>query len=164
MSNAEVFEIENGVLKKYKGKDSCVVIPDGVTSIGDDAFEWCSNLNSITLPEGLKSIGSWAFTGCTNLTNITIPDGVTSIGEKVFWDCSLTSITIPKSVSSIARSALAFSGVKEIDLYDSTNVDMRFLVSYKDAAQFFVPNILLLFVPLRMIQLNTGLQCRKEGR
>ena len=44
MNNPNDFVIENGVLKKYKGKDPVVTVPDGVTSIGDEAFEYCKNL------------------------------------------------------------------------------------------------------------------------
>jgi len=73
-----------------------------VTSIGDSAFSYCSNLASITIPDGVTSIGGQAFMGCSRLMSITIPEGVTSIGESAFEDCSgLTSIIIPESVTSI---------------------------------------------------------------
>ncbi|MDC0048141.1 leucine-rich repeat protein [Verrucomicrobia bacterium] len=66
-------------------------IPDGVTSIGDYAFNECTNLRSITIPDSVTSIGDFAFKYCTALTSITIPDSVTSIGERAFRDCqSLT--------------------------------------------------------------------------
>ncbi len=85
-----------------------VVISDGVTSIGDSAFYYCTGLTSVTIPNSVTSIGEYAFRGCTALTSITIPNSVTSIGYGAFSVCTgLTSITIPGSVTSI--DALAFS-------------------------------------------------------
>ena len=72
-----------------------VVIEDGVTSIGDDAFSGCTGLTSITIPDSVTSIGYGAFSGCTGLISVTIPDSVTSIGEYAFSGCTgLTSVTV----------------------------------------------------------------------
>ncbi len=82
------------------------VIPDSVTSIGDDAFCDCESLTSITIPDGVTSIGDSAFCTCTSLTSVTIPDSATNIGGLVFSHCySLTSITIPDSATNIGGSA-----------------------------------------------------------
>ena len=79
-----------------------VMIEDGVTSIGHNAFFRCSGLANITFPNSVKSIGVNAFYGCSGLTSIKIPNSVTSIGEGAFYVCSgLTSIKIPNSVTSI---------------------------------------------------------------
>ena len=91
-------------------KDSVkkVVIEDGVTSIGDSAFSYCSSLTNITIPDSVTSIGDSAFSGCWDLTSITIPDSVTTIGESAFYGCSsLTSITIPDGVTSIGYGAFS---------------------------------------------------------
>ena len=56
MSNASDFVIKDGVLKKYKGSGRKVVIPDGVTEIGDNAFRACSRLSSVTIPECVSSL------------------------------------------------------------------------------------------------------------
>ena len=77
-----------------------------VTSIGDDAFSYCTGLTSITIPNSVTSIKNGAFSGCTGLTSITIPNSVTSIVEWAFSGCTgLTSITIPSSVTSIGEWA-----------------------------------------------------------
>ena len=89
------------------------MIEDGVTSIGDSAFSYCSSLTNITIPDSVTSIGDSAFSGCWDLTSITIPDSITTIGESAFSGCSgLTSITIPNSVTSIG--AYAFSGCRSL--------------------------------------------------
>ena len=96
------FVIENGVLTKYTGTAEKVVIPDGVTAIGDYAFYGYSDLAEIIIPNTVTSIGKQAFCSCSNLTNVKIPNSVTLIGWSAFSDCSsLTSIEIPNSITSI---------------------------------------------------------------
>ena len=81
---------------------SSIIIPEGVTQIGDDAFNICSNLSSIDLPAGLTQIGDYAFGSCSNLSSIIIPDGVTQIGDGAFYVCyNLSSIIIPDGVTQI---------------------------------------------------------------
>ena len=83
-------------------------VPEGVTTIGDYAFEYCRSLASITLPEGVTTIGESAFYYCKSLTNITLPEGLTTIGYGAFSYCrSLASITIPESVTELGAGAFA---------------------------------------------------------
>ncbi len=102
------FEIENGVLIKYYEEPGVtdVVIPDGVTSIGDRAFYMRWSLTSIIIPEGVKEIGNEAFSCCEKIISITIPDSVRSIGCCAFALCgSLTNIAIPNGVTCIGNNA-----------------------------------------------------------
>ena len=91
---------------KYTNAIEKVIIIEGITNIGEYAFEECSSLESITIPEGVTSIGSNVFDGCSSLTNIIIPEGVTNIEMNAFKECSsLESIEIPTSITSIGNYA-----------------------------------------------------------
>ena len=86
-----------------------LTLPSSVTSIGSSAFSGCSGLTSLTLPSSVTSIEWSAFSGCSGLTSLTLPSSVTSIGGSAFSGCSgLTSLTLPSSVTEIGESA--FSG------------------------------------------------------
>ena len=121
------FEIKNGVLMVYNGTGGDVVIPNGVTKIGDKAFYDCSSLTSITIPDSVTVIGIEAFCDCESLASITIPDSVTVIGHGAFSCCgSLTSITIPNSVAEIGRSVFSFcDSITSITIPNSVTVIER---------------------------------------
>ena len=90
-----------------------VTIPNSVTSIGSRVFSDCSSLMTVTLPNSLTSIEIGTFAGCSSLTSVTLPNSVTSIGAYAFQDCSsLTSIVIPDGVKSIGYSA--FNGCSSL--------------------------------------------------
>ena len=130
----------NIVSNTYDTAKECWVIKfDGeVTTIGNQAFDWCNSLTSVTIPDSVTTIGERAFARCNSLqefngkfvsedgrcfiidgtlnsfapaglTEYTIPNSVTTIGDSAFWGCnSLTSVTIPDSVTSIGNSAFYF--------------------------------------------------------
>ena len=107
-------------IKNVSGKVN-VIVKDGVTEIGSEAFSGCSGLTSITLPDSVTEIGYRAFEDCDGLTSITLPESVTEIGDSAFSYCSgLTSITIPKNVTKIGSKVFSgCSGLTSITLPDS---------------------------------------------
>lgn len=86
-----------------------VVIEEGVTEIGVDAFSVCTSLKKVTLPQSLQKIGEGAFEYCSSLNEIQIPANVTVIGQRAFHCCKkLTSVTIPEGVTEIDNATFAY--------------------------------------------------------
>ncbi len=97
--------------RAYQNAIQRVFLGDGVTSIGNDAFQYCGSLAQITLPSGVTSIGKEAFQLCRSLAQITLPSGVTSISDYALSSCdSLAQITLPSGVTSIGNYALSSCG------------------------------------------------------
>ena len=87
---------------------SSVVIPDSVTSIGDDAFDECYGLLSIIIGNGVTNIGYEPFLACNSLGSVVIGNSVTSIGTYEFSSLqSLNSVKIGTNVTSIGPWAFA---------------------------------------------------------
>lgn len=106
------FYVENGVLTQYAGGERDVVVPSGVTDIGT-IFKNNKLLHSITIPEGVTEIANEAFEFCNNLEDISIPRTVKRIGESAFAFCNnLRFINIPEGVEVIA--AKAFDRLKKL--------------------------------------------------
>ena len=103
------FVVERSILVRYNGytqKD--VVIPEGITVIGETAFQGMNNIESVHIPEGVEFIGEGAFSGCKNLKTINIPNGCETIDRDCFNGCiSLKTIEFPDSVKNIEAGALA---------------------------------------------------------
>lgn len=86
-----------------------VLLPEGLISIGSNAFYNCRELTTITIPQSVTNIGLSAFGGCTNLHSITLPDALESIEPWAFGHCTaLKSVVIPKGVKEIDHFAFLF--------------------------------------------------------
>ncbi|MBR5433137.1 MAG: leucine-rich repeat protein, partial [Bacteroidales bacterium] len=116
-----------------------VTIPSSVSTMGNYAFSGCTGLTSLIIPEGVTSIGNYAFSGCTGLTSITIPERVTSIGNEVFSGCTgLTSITIPEGVTEIGfRAFHSCTGLTSITIPERvTSIDNEAFIGWSNAQEF----------------------------
>lgn len=145
-----------------------IVIEDGVTRIGGNAFSGCKNLTSVTIPNSVTTMeGAFtnctaltsitipnsvenidgAFSKCTQLTTVTLPKSITSIGDHTFFGCSsLKSITIPESVKTIGNEAfLGCSSLKSITCKAPTPPHSQ-IYSFAET-----PDSLLLLVPANSI-------------
>lgn len=108
------FAIRRGVLVKYRGKDTDVVIPETVCEIGEDAFKNRTDITSVLIPDTVRIIGDYSFFGCIRLAAVILPKNVKRIGISAFDGCtSLSFIEIPASVRDNNRVNIgenAFSG------------------------------------------------------
>ena len=99
-----------------------VVIPNDITSIGDNAFRG-NQLTSIDIPDAVTEIGNFAFFD-NNLTSVDLPGSLTSIGQYAFRSNELTSVDLPNSLTSIGWSAFSGNQLTSVEIPDSvTSID-----------------------------------------
>lgn len=120
-----------------------VIIPNTVTSIGKNAFFYCTSLVSVSIPASVTSIGNGTFNGCSSLASISIPNSVTSLGEGAFSSCtSLTSVVIPNSLTTISDFLLNdCSNLSSITIPNTvTTIGKYALVNCVKLSNVFIPN------------------------
>ena len=102
-----VIEIENfSFHNKLRLKE--VVLNEGLTVIGSNAFSYCDSLQSITFPSTLNKIGASAFINCNSLRETVLNEGLKKIENDIFQRCtSLHSITLPSTITEIGYYAFA---------------------------------------------------------
>ena len=94
-----------------------IILPEGVTKIGDEAFCSCDALTTVVLPSTVTEIGENAFSSCEKLSSINLPEGLTSIGKNAFYITpSLKDITIPSTVTKWGSYVFCWAGLRRVTL------------------------------------------------
>ncbi len=109
--NGDFLIVGDGILLGYRGGNSIVAIPEGIKTIGADAFAGHSGITKIILPDSVEVIGEGAFADCGNLTDIEGGSFVRQIRDRAYQGCPLQMIRIPASVEAI--------GLRAFDVADS---------------------------------------------
>lgn len=128
------------------------VIPDNIISLGDHAFETCTNLTSVTIPEGVTEIGNGTFLACLSLASIDIPSSVTSIGDFAFAYMPIVTLNIPSSVSTLGNNMVALCEALEsirVNYINPTAISDQVFVAYDAQTWAKIGNIdATLYVPI----------------
>ena len=133
--------VDFGVTTSYSVNRSrlvSVILPDGLTQIGDNAFSGCSSLTNITIPDSVSNIGGYAFNGCSSLTSIIIPDSLTSIGSSAFNGCNKLTSVFYGGINSASWNQISIASLNTIltnadryyyseSNYDDVNTYWRFV-------------------------------------
>lgn len=130
------FDIRAGVLKKYTGSATDVIIPDGVIEIAANAFSNHHYLHSVIIPEGVKVIQGWAFSQCENLKKVQFPSTLTTIYPKAFYRTGLSSVTVPDGLEALCGFEHCHS-LTEINVPSSAKI-ISFL-GYNGFRDFHIP-------------------------
>ncbi len=78
---------EEVILVGYRGEETTLQFPNGITKINKTAFSNCDELKSVIIPDGVATIGSWAFYNCNNLKTVLLPHTLTEVGKFAFDSC-----------------------------------------------------------------------------
>lgn len=104
-----LFSKDLKTLVRYpEGKEGEYSIPDGVTTVDQQAFSRCNKLSGVTMPSSLTTIKAAAFYDCKTLKSVSIPDKVTTIGPTAFCRCvALTELTLPSGLTKLETGVLS---------------------------------------------------------
>ena len=123
------FLISGGVLVAFRGVDPRVIIPEGVRVIAGEAFRNNNEIVEVVFPDSLVSVGEGAFEGCTNLSKIQFGSNISDIKDRAFFGTALTkgTVTLPMSVQAVGLQAFGDGEVK----YKGVEAPVR---TYEDSA------------------------------
>ena len=99
-----------------------IILPEGVTRIGKDAFEYAVNLQSVELPSTIRAIDEAAFYSCINLdlNPCILPDSLLTIGDKAFFGCKkISEVVLPHGLRKIGEWVFNGTMLKSINLPES---------------------------------------------
>lgn len=144
---AKEFDIKDGVLKRYYGKEKNLTIPDGVTSIDGWSLDTCYDLISVKIPEGVTSIGMYAFSLCTKLKKVYLPKSVTSIEEGAFQKCyQMTIISPNRSLASLRDLKVGIPAVygfiENYTEYTDSDIVAEYIKNISSQRKKYLPEIL----------------------
>jgi hypothetical protein len=130
----------------YAAEMTSLVIEDGITSIGSNAFVECEKLNSVQYPStGFTSIGNYAFSGC-KVKYVTLPNTLTTLGEGAFSGCQTEGASIPGSVKKIGDYAFNGCKLEGVSIYEGVEeigegaFDDAFNNESEETFSIFIPN------------------------
>lgn len=104
--------VVSGRLMAYRGTASRVVIPAGVTAVGEKCFENREEITQVVIPEGVKKISKFAFSKCASLRGVTFPKSLEEIGVYAFQETAVERLEFPEGLKKIGESA--FSGCEKL--------------------------------------------------
>lgn len=99
-------ELEMAPWYPYRKEISTLILPDGLTRVGDLAFYECSALRAVRLPDSVQEVGWFSFGKCTGLILLDLGNRLRVIGNSAFRECSsLTSVRLPNSLITLSFQA-----------------------------------------------------------
>ena len=117
--------LAGSTVRQYRGAETSVTTPEGVTRIGEHAFENCTGITEVTIRDGVTVIDDYAFYGCENLATVTVPASVALIGSGAFSGCALETVRYGGTVGqwcavdgigSIARAEhVSVGGIEDLN-------------------------------------------------
>lgn len=129
---------ENSISHDFDGVNGYIVLKDGVDYIGENAFEFCVELNSVTIPGSVTSIGNDAFYGCSGLISVTVPDSVTYIGENAFY--RVKNVVYGGEATGCPWNALNVNGYVDGDILYSDATKTKLLGCSTLATEVNIPD------------------------
>lgn len=163
----QLLKCKNEEIEKYRIKKGCkvirncafyrcyhlseVILPQGLTHIGDSVFGWCC-FETITLPDSLQHIGEWAFTNCEQLNAIKIPISLIHLGDNVFRATGLKKIICNSPNFKYQNGCLIDIKAKKLIAFlsDDSDVDIPDIVTHIGSGAFSGSNINSVTLPANL--------------
>ncbi len=99
-----------------RGSIKALSLPEGLSSIGAYAFNFCDMLETAVVPDSVQTIGSYAFARCSKLSSLTLPAGLTAISPyMLYMTYNLKTVVVPAAVTEIGDYAFASNAVYSLD-------------------------------------------------